>query len=178
MFAIYFLQTIFFDLDRHLVDVTFSTNQKSSPLVYTLVVYIDMFCRHLQTLFHIFMNTFHIFVESFIIIKKLLFSVQFFFKNCSSQTHKLLTVYVDIILCLCRQFCRHFCCIETMIYDPTMSPLFVYSQSSSYRLNFLSMQTFCLHFVDNFEDFRRHFCSIEMMIDEPDPQTSLPIMQH
>ena len=121
LLSIHFLQTIIQTLCR-------SHFQHQLEKQSFNVVYIDIFCRHLQTLF---MSLF-----SFHNHQKLLFSVQFFVNNCSSQIHRLLAVYVDIILGLCRQFCRHFCSI-------------VYSQSSSYRHKFCLCRHFQI-FVDTF----------------------------
>ena len=134
-----FCRQYFFDLYRHFVDVTFSTNQKSSPLMYTLVVYIDLFCRHLQTLFHTFMNTFHIFVDNFIIIKKLLFSVQFFVNNCSSQTHKLLAC------CLRRHYCRS---LQTILW--TLLQYFCLQSEFFIQTQFFVYVDILQTFVDTF----------------------------
>ena len=72
LLSIHFLQTIIQTLYR-------SHFQHQLEKLSFNAVYIDIFCRHLQTLFHVL-------VDNFIIIKKLLFSVQIFVNNCSSQT--------------------------------------------------------------------------------------------
>ena len=92
--------TLFVDNNfRHFVEVTYSTNQENSPLTYTLVVYIDMYCRHLQTLFHISMNTFHILVDNFIIMKKTTFQGPVF-------CQQLFFIDTQIACCLRKHYSR------------------------------------------------------------------------
>ena len=115
LLSIHFLQTIIQTLCR-------SHFQHQLEKQSFNVVYIDIFCRHLQTLFHVL-------VDNFIIIKKLLYNVQFFVNNCSSQTHKLLAC------CLRRHYSRSLQTIlQTLLIQ---SEFFIQTQF------FLSMQTFC-----------------------------------
>ena len=105
LLSIHFLQTIIQTLCR-------SHFQHQLEKQSFNVVYIDIFCRHLQTLF---MSLF-----SFHNHQKLLFSVQFFVNNCSSQTHKLLAC------CLRRHYSRS---LQTILQTLLIrSELFIQTQ--------------------------------------------------